>query len=124
MPHFRISREILGAGKEPGINLGVNGAQIRLQTRRVPFRVIHEKSGIDTEEASQQVARRVRQMRTKSAFNLRQVRLAQAAADFALHSLGDFQLSHRTTQATKRAFDGAEGAKFVAESHEAHPNYI
>src|SRR5260370_10775544 len=49
--------------------------------------------------------------------DLREIRLAQTAADLALHGGGQFLLSHRTAQAAQRTFDGAEGAEFVAKFH-------
>ena len=48
----RIGRELFGAGKKPGINLCVNGAQFGLKPRRVAFRVIHQKSRVNAEETS------------------------------------------------------------------------
>ena len=56
----RISRELFGAGKKPGINFRVDSAQFRLQSRRVAFRVVHQKTWIDAEESRQQFAGRVR----------------------------------------------------------------
>src|SRR6266480_1840750 len=53
--------------------------------------------------------------------DLREIRLAQTAADLALHGGGQFLLSHRTAQATQRAFDGTEGAEFVAKFHGSLP---
>src|ERR1700730_76628 len=54
-------------------------------------------------------------------FDLREVGLAQTAANLALHGGGQFLLSHRTAQATERTFDGAEGAEFVAKFHGSLP---
>src|SRR5216684_8001445 len=113
----RIGRDLFGAGKKPGINFRVNGTQFRLQARRVAFRVIHEKAGIDAEESCQEFARCVCEMRPGAILDLREIRLAQTAADFALHRGGQFLLGHRTAQAAERTFDGAEGAEFVAKFH-------
>src|SRR6202158_6324755 len=49
--------------------------------------------------------------------DLREIRLAQTAADLALHRRGQFLLSHRPAQTAERSFDCAEGAEFVAEFH-------
>src|SRR5437879_8271244 len=113
----RIGRKLFGAGKKPGIDFRVNGTQFRLQARRVAFWVIHEKAWIDAEEPRQQLARGVRQVRPSAVLDLREIRLAQTAANFALHGGGQFLLGHRTTQPAERTFDCAEGAEFVAKFH-------
>ena len=96
-----ISRELLGSGEKPGIDFRVNGPQLRLEPRGVAFRIVHQKSWIHAEESRQQFARCVRQMGPGAILDLREVRLAQAAADFALHRAGQFLLRHRTAQATE-----------------------
>src|SRR6266550_3172145 len=60
-------------------------------------------------------------MRPGAILDLREIGLAQTAADLALHGGGQFLLSHRTAPATERAFDGAEGAEFVAKFHGSLP---
>ena len=65
---FRVFGETLDAGIKPAIDLRIGRAQVRLQCGRIAFRVIDEKSGIDTEEFRQQVARRLRQVRPRTAF--------------------------------------------------------
>src|SRR6267154_6482555 len=59
----------------------------------------------------------MRKMGPSAILDLREIRLAQTAADFALHCSRQFLLGHRTAQSTERAFDGAEGAEFVAKFH-------
>src|ERR1700686_3951394 len=113
----RISRELFGAGIKPGIDFRFDRAQFRLKTWRIAFRVVHQKSWIDAEESRQQFARCVRQMRPGAILDLREIRLAQTAADLTLHRGGQFLLCHRTAQAAERTFDCAEGAEFVAEFH-------
>ena len=110
----RIGCELFGTGKEPGVDLRVNGAQFGLQARRVAFGIVHQKSWIDAEEPCEQLARGVRQMRPGAILNLREVRLTEAAANFAFHRTGQLLLRHRAAQSTKRAFYSAEGAEFVA----------
>ncbi len=56
----RIGRELLGAGKKPGIDFRVHGTQFRLQSRRIALRIVHQKTWIDAEESRQQLARGVR----------------------------------------------------------------
>jgi hypothetical protein len=55
--------------------------------------------------------------------DLREIRLAQTAADFALHRRGEFLLRHRTPQAAKRTFNGAERTEFVAKLHGGNSIY-
>src|SRR6266850_5345496 len=57
------------------------------------------------------------QMGPSAILDLREIRLAETTADFALHCSGQFLLGHRTAQSAERAFDGAEGAEFVAKFH-------
>src|SRR5258708_9578148 len=54
--------------------------------------------------------------------DLREIGLAQTAADLALHGGGQFLLSHGTAQAAERPFDGAEGAEFVTKFHGSLPD--
>src|SRR5260370_14464617 len=112
-----IRRELFGAGKKPGIDLRVDRPQFRLKPRRIPFRVVHQKTWIDAEESRQQLARCVCQMRPGATLDLREIRLAQTAADLALHRGGQFLLCHRTAQAAERTFDGPKRAEFVAKFH-------
>src|SRR5437667_1368964 len=60
-------------------------------------------------------------MRPGAILDLREIGLAQTAADLALHGGGQFLLSHRTAPATERALDGAKGAEFVAKFHGSLP---
>src|SRR6266576_7358153 len=46
-----VGRELFCACKKPRIDLCVYGAQLRLQARRVAFRVVHQKAWIDAEES-------------------------------------------------------------------------
>ena len=91
----RISRELFGAGKKPGIDFRVDSAQFRLQPRRVAFRVVHQETWIDAEESRQQFAGRVRQVWSRAILDLREIRLAQTATNLVLHRSGQFLLGHR-----------------------------
>jgi len=113
----RIRRELFGAGEKPGIDFRVDRTQFRLKPGRIPFRVVHQKTRIDAEESRQQLARCVRQVRPGATLDLREIRLAQTAADLTLHRGGQFLLRHRAAQAAERTFDCAEGTEFVAEFH-------
>ncbi len=112
-----ISSELFGAGKKPGINFRVDGTQFRLQSRRIAFRVVHQKTWIDAEEPRQKLARCVCQMGPGATLDLREIGLAQTAADLDPHRSGQFLLSHGTAQATEGTFDSAEGTEFVAKFH-------
>src|SRR5882724_269558 len=122
--HFRIGGKLLGAGVQPGIDLRVDSTKLGLQALGVALRIVDQKSRVDAEEPSQQFASGLRHVRTHAALDLREVGLAEAAAHFLLHRGGDFELGHGTIQAAKRAFNGAEGAEFVAESHWFGPEAI
>src|SRR6266436_7268569 len=109
--------ELFSAGKKPGIHFRVNCAQFRLQARCVTLRIVHQKTWIDAEESRQQLACRVRQVRSGAILDLREIRLAQAASDLALHRGSKLLLGHRTAQSAEGTFHSAEGAEFVAEFH-------
>src|SRR5260370_24476947 len=113
----RISRELFGAGKKPGIDLRVDGAQFRLQPRRVAFGVVHQETWIDAEESRQQFAGRVRQVWSRAILDLREIRLAQTAAHLVLHRSGQVRLGPRAAKSAKGTLDGTEGAKFVTKFH-------
>jgi hypothetical protein len=104
-------------GIQPGIYLCVDGAKSRLQLGRVAFWIVNQKTGIYAEEPRQERPRAVRQVRPRAALDLREVRLAQPAPYFALHSRSQFLLRHRTAQATQGTFHCAKRTEFVAESH-------
>ena len=112
-----VRGELFGSSEEPGVNLGVNGAQLRLQLRRVALRIANEEAWVDAKEARQKFACRVREMRPGAALKLRKIRLTQAAAGLALHGGSHFLLGHGPVQAAKGAFDGAKGTDFVTEGH-------
>src|SRR5258708_2605879 len=88
-------------------DLRLDRAQFRLKSWRIAFRVVYQKTWIDPEESRQQFARCVRQMGPGAILDLREIRLAQTAADLALHRGGQFLLGHRTAQAAERTFDCA-----------------
>src|ERR1700704_381681 len=113
----RNGRELFGAGKKPGIDFCVDGAQFRLQAWRVAFWIVHQKAWINSEESRQQLARCMCQVGPGAILDLREIRLAQTAADLVLHRGGQLLLSHRATQSAKRTFNGAEGTEFVAKFH-------
>jgi hypothetical protein len=114
---LRISGKLFRAGVQPGINLGVDSPERGLQLGRVAFRIIDQESGIHAEELREKRTRTVREVRTCPALDLREIGLAQAAADFALHGFSKLLLGHRTAQTTQGTFYGAQRTEFIAESH-------
>src|SRR5690348_892530 len=114
---FPVGSKLLGRGVQPGIHLGVDNPERRLQLRGVAFRIVHKKTRIHTEKTRQKRACAVRKVGPRAALDLRKVSLAEAAAHFTLHGFGQLQLRHGTAKATKRTFDRAKRTEFVAESH-------
>src|SRR6516164_4491988 len=62
-------------------------------------------------------------MRASSAFDLRQVRLTQAASQFLGQGPGQLQLGHLPVHAPEGAFDQAEVAEFFSQFHITISNY-
>ena len=114
---LRVGGKLFGAGEEPGIDLGIDGAERRLQLWRVALRVVHQKTGVDTEETRKKSARTVREVRPRAALYLGKVSLAKAAAYFTFHGFGEFLLGHGAAKATQGTFHGAKRTEFIAESH-------
>src|SRR5579862_5910096 len=69
------------------------------------------------EEARQQHARRVSEMRAGAAFNLREIGLAEASAHFLFEGAGEVLLGHLAAEAAEGALDESEVTKFFAEFH-------
>src|SRR5271165_747172 len=116
-------RELLGPGAEPQIEPVLGGAQLAGQLRVKSFGVVHQITGMHLEEPRQHHARRVGEVRTRAALELRQVRLAQAASQFLLERVGQLLLCHLAVHVAQGAFDQPEVAKFFAEFHIAISNY-
>jgi hypothetical protein len=74
---------------------------------------------MNLEELRQQQARGIRQMRTRAALDLRQIRLADAVAlaQFLANGPNQFQLRHGALEPAKRSFDFAEVTDFFAQLH-------
>ena len=83
--------------------------------------VIHQKSGMHFEKLCQQRARGLGHMRTTSALDLREIRLADAFRLWHLCADGanQFQLRHRTPQTAQRSFDLPQVTDFFAQLHVA-----
>src|ERR1019366_6960366 len=75
------------------------------------------------EEPRQQHARRIGQVRARSTLDLRQIGLAQSAAQLFFERHGEVLLRHFSFHAAQRAFDQAQVAEFFAEFHITISNY-
>ena len=104
---FRVGSELVRSRVQPGVYRGIGHAKFGLQLARKALRVVHQKTWINAEEAGEQFARGMGQMRPGAIFDLRKVGLAEAAAEFLLHGLDYFGLRHGAAEAAERTLDGA-----------------
>src|SRR6185437_15140977 len=74
------------------------------------------------EKLGQQQPRRVRQVRPRSALDLRKVALTQRLIHLLADRAHHLTLRHRTSQSAKLPFDFAEVSDFVAELHKPNLN--
>jgi len=116
-----VGGELVSAGIQPGVYSDIGGAQFGLQFAREARGIAHQETGVDAEETGKELAGSAGHVRACAVFDLRKIRLAEAAAEFVLHCRDDFGLGHGAVEAAKRALDDAEGAELVAESHGAKP---
>src|SRR6185295_7356414 len=82
-----------------------------------PGRVADQVAGMDFEELCEEAACGVGEVRTRAAFDLGEVRLAEVAAELTADGAGDFELAHLAAQAPQLAFDRAERPDLFAERH-------
>ena len=109
--------ELVGAGKQPGIDGGVFGAKVGLQFAGKARGIVDQEAWENAEETREQFAGSIGHVRARAVFDLRKVSLAEATAEFLFHGVDNFGLRHGAAEAAERALDSAEGAEFVAESH-------
>src|SRR5215471_16348844 len=81
------------------------------------IRIVDQISRMHFEERRQQHSRVVRQMTPASAFDLRQVRLADRTPPFLLDRANDFLLRHLTVQTAKRSLHLPEVSELFAKFH-------
>src|ERR1700746_328117 len=119
MADLRVARESLRTLQQPDINLAFYGSQVRSQFRVITLRVIHQKTRMNLEKLRQQRARRLRHVRARTAFDLREIRLADALPFAQFFANGAHQLVLRpgTAQTAERPFDLAQVADFFAQLH-------
>ncbi len=120
---FRIAGEFLRTLQQPDIELAFRRAQVRSQFGVVAVGVVHEKAGMHLEKLRQQRARRLRHVRARSVFDLREIGLADgvALAQFLADGAHQFKLRHGTPQTAQRAFHFAQVPNFFAQLHRSRP---
>jgi len=92
---LRVGFELIGAGKEPGVDRGVFGAEDGLQLAGEARGVVDKEAGKNPEESREQFARSIGHVRACTVFDLREVGLAEATAEFLFHGVDDLGLRHR-----------------------------
>lgn len=85
---------MIGAGKEPSIDGGVFGTKNGLQFAGEARGVVDKEAWKDAEKAREQFAGGIGHVRACTVFNLREVGLAEATAEFLFHSVDNFGLRH------------------------------
>ena len=74
------------------------------------LRIVHQISGMDLEEARQQQARLVRQVRARAVFNLRKITLADLHLQLARDRLDHLLLRHLASVAAQVPFHQSQVA--------------
>src|SRR3974390_2095678 len=118
-----VRGELLRSSGKPQVEAVFGGAKLTGQLGMKTLGIIDQISRMHLEEARQHHARGVGEMRASSAFDLRQVRLAQARAKFFLQSGGELLLRHLAIHVAESAFDQAQVPEFFAKFHIAISNY-
>src|SRR5207244_734284 len=119
---FAISSKALGTLEQPHIELAFHRAQVGSQFGVIALGIVHQKSGMNFEKLCQQRARSLRHMSSRSALNLRNIRLADALAQLRADALHQFNLGHWAVQSPERSFHLAQVANFFGESHIPYRN--
>src|SRR5205085_7399253 len=112
-----VVAELLRAVDQPEIELVVDVVPLPGRQRRYVLQIVDQVPGMDAEEARQQRPRVAGEVAALAALNLRQVGLADAAAELLSESLADFDLGHLAVEAAGVAFEGAEPGELFAECH-------
>ena len=117
MTYLGVAGEFLGAVYQPQVKPILHRAQVAGQLGVVALGIVDQVSGMDFEEAGEEHPRGVSKMGAGAAFYLREIGLAEAAADFPFEGAGEILLGHLAAESAQRAFDEAEVAEFFAEFH-------
>ncbi|HEV2206318.1 MAG TPA: hypothetical protein VGR36_07250 [Candidatus Acidoferrales bacterium] len=114
---FRIPPKTLRAFEKPKIELAWPHWQAGNQFGVKTFGVVHQKAGMNLKEAREKFAGALRQVWTRTVFNLRKIRLAEPPADFVAGGTNNFRLRHFASKAAQHALGASKIADFVAELH-------
>jgi hypothetical protein len=116
-----VATEAFGAGDEPEVELVLGGSEVGDELGVIALGVVDEVAGMDLKELCEEKAGGVGEMRTCSALDLGEVRLANGSAvgrsGIGLNGADKLLLGHGAIEATEVAFDFAKIADFVAEFH-------
>src|SRR5205823_12952864 len=81
------------------------------------LRIVHQVARMHLEEFRQHHPRPIGQVRAGTAFNLREIRLADRLPQFLPYGANDFLLRHFTAEATQGTFNRSQVAYFFSQSH-------
>src|SRR5664279_3984724 len=123
LTHLGIARKLLRPVDQPQVEPVFHGAQIAGQLGVIALGIVHQVTRMHLEEARQQHARRIGQVRARPALDLRHVRLAEPAAHFLLQCNHQVLLGHLAAHAAQSAFDQPEVTDFFAQLHITICNY-
>src|SRR5262249_18065243 len=113
-----IVGELFRAVNEPEIELVVNDVSLpRRQRRRRVVEIVDEMSGMDAEKPRQQSARRNGEMAVFAALDLREIGLADAAAELLADGAADFDLGHLAVETAGVPFECSQPGELFAECH-------
>jgi len=117
-PQSRIFAPLLGAFDKPLVEAVVGRrAQMFPDVHRQTVDVVDQVAGMDPEESGQEHSCRCGQVRPASVLDLREIGLADFAAQLAIDSAGDFSLGQFATQAAGRPFHDSQLSKLFTKRH-------
>src|SRR5260221_14189827 len=99
-----MSGKFLGAVYQPEVKPILHRAQVAGQLGVVALGIIDEIARMNLEEAGQQHAGRVGEMRARAAFYLRQIGLTETSAHFLFEGTSEVLLGHLAAEAAESAF--------------------
>jgi len=114
---LRIAPEPLRAGHEPQVELVLKVPDLAQQLRVIALRIVHQVPRMHLEELRQRLPRCVRQVRPRSAFDLREVTLADLRSGLNLDRPHQLLLAHCPAKAPKAPFDLAQVPDFFSQLH-------
>src|SRR5260370_13013570 len=125
-----VAAKSLRSADEPEVELVFEGVDVGHQLGVVALGIVDEIVRVNLEELGEKQARRVSEMRSSAALDLREIGLADRRAVFAIAGFGlagllvgfldgpdELLLGHGAAAAAEIAFDLAKVANFVAQFH-------